>query len=130
MKPGRIRRWRVALAAGIALAGCASPQAPAPPPAPLSDQARSAATSAWAGDLVRAIRNQWTPAPGETLRKACRVAITLREDGKVAEARVLASCGSSALDRSVVTAIYKASPLPLPLEPSVFDPDVTVQFAP
>lgn len=122
----------LALAAGLALAGCASAPAPqpAPPPAPLSDEARAAATSAWANDLMRAIRNQWTPPPQEKLRKACRIAIVLREDGKVVDARVLESCGGNAIDRSVVTAIYKASPMPLPLEPAVFDPNVTVQFTP
>jgi colicin import membrane protein len=56
--------------------------------------------------------------------------MVLREDGKVTDARVLESCGNNAIDRSVVTAIYKASPLPLPLEPRVFDPNVTVQFTP
>ena len=113
------------------LAGCASaPPPPPPPPAPLTDEARNQAVTAWAGDLVRAVRNQWQPPPDEKLRKSCRVAMVLREDGKVTDARVLESCGGNAIDRSVITAIYKASPLPLPLEPRVFDPNVTVVFAP
>ena len=48
----------------------------------------------------------------------------------VLNARAVDSCGSQALDNSVVNAVYKASPLPLPSEPTAFDPDLNFIFEP
>jgi len=60
----------------------------------------------------------------------CRVRMQLLPDGTVTNARIEKSCGSPQLDRSVEDAVYRASPLPKPADPSVFDRDLTIRFVP
>ena len=50
--------------------------------------------------------------------------------GKVVEVEVLTSSGNAAYDRSVRDAVLRASPLPVPKNPSLFDRNIVITFEP
>jgi colicin import membrane protein len=62
----------------------------------------------------------------------CIVKVKLIPGGEVIDARVVKSSGNTAFDRSVETAVLKASPLPMPTEPGLQQRfrDITFEFKP
>lgn len=53
--------------------------------------------------------------------RECEVEVQLIPSGQVVATRVTRSCGSVVFDRSVELAVEKASPLPVPEDPRIFD---------
>ncbi|HUR41232.1 MAG TPA: cell envelope integrity protein TolA [Verrucomicrobiae bacterium] len=102
--------------------------------------ARAAATQAaserekkqavWADALSRHVQRYWNRPAGATGDFECSVQVQLLPDGTVTKARIDSSCGSPALDRSVEDAVFRASPLPRPADPDVFDRDLNIRFTP
>lgn len=87
--------------------------------------------SEWAALLSRAVARKWTRPAAVTQDFSCTVHVLLLPDGTVSSATVAKSCGGgSALDRSVEDAVYRASPLPKPDDPSIFDRDLIINFIP
>lgn len=72
--------------------------------------------------ILTAIANQWLIPDGADPTISCVFTIDLTAAGVVTHAQLIRSSGNSALDRSAETAIYKASPLPVPKDPAVFAP--------
>ncbi len=72
--------------------------------------------------ILMAIGNQWLIPEGADPTISCVFTINLTPEGVVSSARLVRSSGNPALDRAAETAIYKASPLPVPGNPSVFAP--------
>ena len=66
--------------------------------------------------ITQAIGQQWIVPSGTDRILSCQFQITLAADGQVLAVSLLKSSGDAALDRSAQTAIYKASPLPMPQE--------------
>ncbi len=91
--------------------------------------ARDAKLAEWAIALTRHVARNWVRPPN-TGDFECRVRMQLLPDGTVTNAKIEKSCGSAQLDRSVEDAVYRASPLPKPSDPSVFDRDLTIRFVP
>lgn len=62
------------------------------------------------------IRGVWVRQPGMGRNLSCRVEVRLIPGGEVVpgSVRIIRGSGNPAFDRSVVTAVYKASPLPVP----------------
>jgi colicin import membrane protein len=60
----------------------------------------------------------------------CTVHVRQAPGGEVLEAKVVRSSGDPIYDRSVENAVYKASPLPTPPNPEVFDRDIEFIFRP
>lgn len=60
----------------------------------------------------------------------CTVRVRQAPGGEVLEAKVVRSSGDAIYDRSVENAVYKASPLPTPPNPEVFDRDIEFIFRP
>ncbi|OGI49044.1 MAG: protein TolA [Candidatus Muproteobacteria bacterium RBG_16_65_34] len=58
----------------------------------------------------------------------CMVRVRLAPGGEVLEARVVRSCGDAAIDRSVESAVYKASPLPIPEGEELFEYFREIEF--
>lgn len=58
----------------------------------------------------------------------CTVRVRLAPGGEVLEAAVVRSCGDAAIDRSVESAVYKASPLPIPENPEFFEYYREIEF--
>ena len=86
----------------------------------------------WVRALGEAIKRNWLRPPDNQNTFACKVGFRLFPTGQVApnSVRIVSSCGSLVLDDSVIKAVYKASPLPLPSEPSAFAADLVVNFRP
>jgi colicin import membrane protein len=76
----------------------------------------------------RVIRNWIRPVHWQD--KVCVVRIHQSTSGDVIEVVVTTSSGDPAFDRSVEAAIFKASPLPLPTNPELFERDVQLTFRP
>ncbi len=68
------------------------------------------------GLIQKRITRSWIRPPGSTRGLQCRVTVRLVGNGTIVpgSVRVTRGSGNSAFDRSVVQAVYKADPLPVP----------------
>lgn len=71
--------------------------------------------------ILNAISRQWIFPDNVDPNLSSKFRIRLAPDGMVLEVSLLKSSGDSILDRSAQTAIYKASPLPVPHDPATFN---------
>jgi colicin import membrane protein len=83
----------------------------------------------WKVQLEAAIKRAWGWPAGSENRKAY-VRITLANSGQVLSVRITNSSGAKLFDDSLLTAVNKASPLPLPKDMSAFDPNIEACFSP
>ena len=58
------------------------------------------------------------------------VRVSQERNGAVTSVQVQSSSGHRAFDESVRQAILRASPLPVPEVPSLFDPTIVITFEP
>lgn len=72
------------------------------------------------GIILQAIGQQWI-VPNTTKDISCKLRIRLAPGGVLLNVKLLRSSGDPALDRSAIAAVNKASPLPVPTDPAVFD---------
>ncbi|MHB1240465.1 MAG: cell envelope integrity protein TolA [Gammaproteobacteria bacterium] len=85
---------------------------------------------------VQIIQNQvernWLRPPGSASGLSCTVEVQLIPSGDVVGVRIAQSSGDPVFDRSVETAVRKASPLPLPPDSTLFNQfrDLTFVFSP
>jgi colicin import membrane protein len=86
--------------------------------------------NSWALQITSAIQKAWVRQPGTELKLSCKVNIHLLPSGQVVAATIVRGSGNSLFDDSVITAVYKASPLPLPSDIAAFDPSITITFIP
>ncbi len=84
----------------------------------------------WGQVMAARIRKFWIRPPASPDDFSCVVEMQLTPDGQVRSARVVRSCGSTPLDRSVEAAVIKASPMPSPGDSKAFVPNVRVNFTP
>lgn len=83
---------------------------------------QAASMTADAIDAIRAkIEAVWKYPPNVRPNMETEVHITLVPTGEVINVKILKGSGNTALDRSVEQAIFKASPLPVPKDPRVFE---------
>lgn len=66
------------------------------------------------------VERSWARPPGADKNLECLVRVRLVQSGEVMQALVVRSSGNDVFDRSVENAVYKASPLPLPEDKSLF----------
>lgn len=71
--------------------------------------------------IVNAISREWILPENADNNLSCQFEIRLGPDGSVLRTYLRESSGDAVLDRSAETAIYKASPLPVPSDPEVFE---------
>lgn len=71
--------------------------------------------------ILQAIREQWLLPEAYDAGISCQLLISLKSDGSVTDVKLTKSSGSEVFDRSARTAVYKASPLPVPKEADVFN---------
>jgi len=81
-------------------------------------------------DIRSAIEHNWIRPPGMAKGLECKLKVTQIPGGEVADVKVISSSGNPAFDRSAVAAVYKASPLPKPRDPSMFDRNIVLIFNP
>jgi len=72
------------------------------------------------GYIQERIERSWLRPPGSPVGLSCVVQVSLIPGGEVARVQIVRSSGDPVFDRSVETAVYKASPLPLPPDASLF----------
>lgn len=78
--------------------------------------------------IESAIERQWLIPEGVNKNASCTLSITLDSAGKVQSVNIVRSSGNAILDRSAITAVLKASPLPVPQMPSLFKEFQTLQL--
>jgi colicin import membrane protein len=71
--------------------------------------------------IKQRVTQNWNRPFGSAKGLKCTVRVRLTPSGQVLDARVVPSSGNPIFDRSVVNAVYKAAPLPLPSDPTLFD---------
>lgn len=67
------------------------------------------------------VERHWSRPAGSRQGLECIVRVRLTPGGEVIEARVVRSSGNAVFDRSVESAVFKASPLPVPDSPELFE---------
>ncbi len=83
----------------------------------------------YAALMKQAIEAQWTQLPGvDQQRLATVMRVHLASDGTVLSAQNVGSSGNPALDRLALSAVYKASPLPVPSDPQALALMKDIQF--
>jgi len=96
------------------------------------EEARAARALAEADKYKALIRQKvsrsWNRPPGTAKGLQNIVRVRLVPGGEVLEATVVRSSGVPLFDRSVENAVYKASPLPLPPDPELFDYFRDIEF--
>ena len=96
-----------------------------------SEQRSAQEANIWGTQLVAAIQRVWTRPPGVADQKySVVVNMQLSATGEVLSARIQKSSGNPQIDESVLRAVYKASPMPLPRDPTVFQPGINITFIP
>ncbi len=95
-----------------------------------SQAINQAVLAEWNAALTAAITRNWAKPPGIDPTLKCKLHLNLSPAGQVLSASVVTGSGNALFDSSVLAAVYKASPLPLPRDPTVFQPGINVYFSP
>jgi colicin import membrane protein len=80
------------------------------------------------GLIRQKVSRHWNKPAGAAKGLQCTVRVRLVPGGEVLAAEVARSSGDSAFDRSVVNAVYKATPLPVPQESKLFEYFREIEF--
>jgi colicin import membrane protein len=95
------------------------------------DQARTnGALAQYQAMIAARIERAWIRPPSAHAGINCQVRITQVPGGAVTAVQVGSCNGDEAVRQSISDAAYRASPLPAPPDPALFDRDVVVTFAP
>ena len=95
------------------------------------DAARNSGALAQYQALIAAkIERAWIRPPSAHAGISCQLSITQVPGGDVTAVKVDRCNGDDAVRQSIESAAYRASPLPAPADPALFDRDVVVTFAP
>lgn len=87
-------------------------------------------TNAYVMKLIRHVTPNWIRPPSGPGMFKCLLYVRQRQDGTIVDVRIKSSCGSPALDDSVLRAMRKSSPLPLPDDLRVFQEELEFEFEP
>jgi colicin import membrane protein len=80
--------------------------------------------------LRNRIQNAWIKPPSATAGIDCMVQVTQIPGGEVTGARVTQCNGDAAVRQSIENAVYRASPLPDPPDPALFERNLVLRFRP
>lgn len=78
--------------------------------------------------IKQKVQNNWIKPEGWGKGVKCVVNVRMVPSGEVVSATVIRSCGHALYDRSVVNAVHKASPLPVPEDSTLFEPFRSINF--
>ena len=90
----------------------------------------SPARAQYIARLASRIQNAWIKPPSARSGLDCVVNITQDPGGKVTGANVSQCNGDAAASQSIVNAVYRASPLPAPPDPALFERNLVIHFHP
>jgi colicin import membrane protein len=80
--------------------------------------------------LQQRVRRNWVAPASAKPGLECKVRIRQLPGGEVINATIMSCNGDAAVQRSIEAAVHKASPLPTPSNPILFDPDLVFEFKP
>lgn len=78
--------------------------------------------------IVQAISSHWIIPDGVDNNATCQLLVSVAPGGVVLNVQLISSSGNPLLDRSAQTAVLKASPLPVPEAPELFDEFRTIKL--
>ena len=90
----------------------------------------SGALVSWLSQITARIQHAWLRPPSARQGIQCVLHITQAPGGAVLSARIESCNGDQAVRESIEAAAYRASPLPPPPDPSMFERDLEVTFRP
>jgi colicin import membrane protein len=90
----------------------------------------SGALVSWVGQIAARIQRAWLRPPSARPGIQCVLHITQAPGGQVLSAKIESCNGDQAVRESIEAAAYRASPLPPPPDPSLFERDLEVTFRP
>ena len=91
---------------------------------------RRSELSAWVAAIRSQVENAWIRPPGVHGDLSCAVSVTLAPGGGVVAAHLGQCNGSASVRQSVLTAVFRASPLPMPTDPAIFKRHLIFDFHP
>jgi colicin import membrane protein len=86
--------------------------------------------SQYVATIAQKVNNNWLRPAGNVDGLSCDVIVTQTMSGDVIDVRLQECANDVAFQRSVERAVRKASPLPLPPDPEVFDREIFFTFKP
>jgi len=84
----------------------------------------------WVSAIIDRISRNWLRPPGLSESLKAVVAVDLLPSGQILDARIKISSGSAVFDDSVLKAVFKSDPLPLPDDMSAFERQLELTFTP
>ncbi len=90
----------------------------------------SPARAQYIARLASRIQNAWIKPPSARSGLDCVVNITQVAGGEVTSAKVSQCNGDAAARQSIENAVYRASPLPAPPDPALFERNLVIHFHP
>ncbi|MGD0504745.1 MAG: cell envelope integrity protein TolA [Steroidobacteraceae bacterium] len=84
----------------------------------------------YVASLRNKIQNAWIKGPSARVGVDCLVEVTQVPGGEVTSAKVTQCNGDAALRQSIENAVYRASPLPDPPDPALFQRNFAFRFKP
>jgi len=90
----------------------------------------SAALAAWQSLIAARITHAWLRPPTARPGIRCVLYVTQVPGGEVTQVKIGQCNGDQAVRESIETAVYRASPLPPPPDPALFDRNLTINFKP
>lgn len=91
---------------------------------------RDTARAQWLAQITQRIEQNWRRPPEISGKIRCTVEIKQLPGGQIVNRRLTKSCGNALLDESVLRAVDKSEPLPVPTDSAIFDRELVVNFAP
>jgi len=90
----------------------------------------SGALASWEAQLKARIERAWLRPPSARAGIVCELDVTQVPGGEVTNVKLGACNGDQAVRDSIVAAVYRASPLPPPPDPSMFERELQITFSP
>jgi colicin import membrane protein len=95
------------------------------------DAARSSgALASWQSQITARIRRAWLRPPSARSGIECVLSVTQVPGGEVTNVSIGSCNGDQAVRESIAAAVYRASPLPPPPDPTLFERNLVITFRP
>jgi len=85
---------------------------------------------AWLGAIQSQVQRNWNRPPSARAGLACEVRVGLIPGMEVVSAEIVSCNGDDAVRRSILAAVERASPLPRPSDPALFERSIVFIFKP
>jgi colicin import membrane protein len=89
-----------------------------------------AAGQQYIAQIKARIESRWTRPPGATPGTQCEIRVTQVPGGVVTDVKVVRCNRDDTVRQSIEDAVFRASPLPQPSDPALFDRNLTITFRP